>query len=110
MTEKFYIPDLVHYLRAYIKECHMCQIHRKEKPQLRQLYLRINPDYKASTRLNMGLRVMSISYKGHTFIILAIDEVTNVMMTIPIHKYRSEEIDVALIELSSESIVCLNIC
>ena len=31
INEKFF-PDRIHYLRAYMKECPICQLHRKEKP------------------------------------------------------------------------------
>ena len=34
---KFFIPNLIHYLRSYIKGGHICQLTRKEKPPSRQL-------------------------------------------------------------------------
>ena len=37
INETFLIPNLIHYLKAYIKGCHICQLHGNEKPQLRQL-------------------------------------------------------------------------
>ena len=49
------------------------------------------------TRLSMDLKVMPKSYKGHRIILVVIDEVTNVMVTIP-NQSRSEEIGDALIE------------
>ena len=49
MNETFYIPDLIHHLKAYIKGYHICQLYRNEKPQPRQLQHRINPSYKAMT-------------------------------------------------------------
>ena len=41
---------------------------------------------------------MPRSYKGHKYIICVIDEVTNYLITIPIHHAKSEEIGNALIE------------
>ena len=38
------------------------------------------------------------SNKGHKFILCIIDEVTNYLITVPIHQSRSEEIGDALIE------------
>ena len=32
MSDKFFIPNLIHYLRSYIKGCHICQLSRNEKP------------------------------------------------------------------------------
>ena len=31
MSDKFFIPDLMQYLRSYIKGCHICQLSNKEK-------------------------------------------------------------------------------
>ena len=31
MSDKFFIPDLMHYLRSYIKGCHICQLSNKDK-------------------------------------------------------------------------------
>ena len=46
----------------------------------------------------MDLKVMPRSYKGHKIILCIIDEVTNYLITVPIHQSRSEEIGNALIE------------
>ena len=37
MSDKFFIPNLIHYLRSYIKGCHLCQLAHNEKPPPRQL-------------------------------------------------------------------------
>ena len=37
ISDKFIIPNLIHYLRSYIKGCHICQLTRKEKPPSRYL-------------------------------------------------------------------------
>ena len=36
IVDKFFIPDLMHYLHSYIKECHICQFSRKDKLPTRQ--------------------------------------------------------------------------
>ena len=41
---------------------------------------------------------MPRSYRGHKFILCIIDEVTNYLITSPIHQAKSEEIGDALIE------------
>ena len=35
ISNKFFIPNLIHYLRSYIKGCHICQLACKEKPPVR---------------------------------------------------------------------------
>ena len=40
----------------------------------------------------MGLKVMPRSYRGHKFILCIIDEVTNYLITVPIHQAKSEEV------------------
>ena len=44
----------------------------------------------------MDLKVMLRSNKGHEYIFCIIDEVTNYLITVPIHQSRSEEIYNAL--------------
>ena len=41
---------------------------------------------------------MPKSYRGHKFILCIIDEMTNYLITVPIHQARSEEIGDALID------------
>ena len=41
---------------------------------------------------------MPKSYRGHKFILCVIDEMTNYLITIPIHQDRSEQIGDALID------------
>ena len=42
ISDKFFVPNLKHYLRSYLKACHICQLARNDKPPLRQLQTRIN--------------------------------------------------------------------
>ena len=46
----------------------------------------------------MDLKVMPRSHKGHRYILCNIDEVTNLLITVPVFQDRSEEIGEALIE------------
>ena len=73
ISNRFFIPNLIHYLRSYIKGCHICQLACNEKPPVRQLQTRINPNYIPLSRLSMDLEVMPRSYKGHKFILCIID-------------------------------------
>ena len=98
ISDKFFIPNLIHYLRSYIKGCHICQLSCNEKPPTRHLQTRINPNYAPMSRLSMDLKVMPRSHKGHRYISCTIDEVTNVLITVPIFQARSEEVGEALIE------------
>ena len=98
VNDKFFIPNLIHYLRSYIKGCHICQLACNEKPPPRQLQARINPNYIPLSRLSMDLKVMPTSYKGHKYILCIIDEVTNYLITVPVHQARSEEIGEAIID------------
>ena len=34
--DRFFIPGLIHYLRSYIKDCHICELSRNNKPPVRQ--------------------------------------------------------------------------
>ena len=98
MSDKFFIPDLMHYLRSYIKGCHICQLSNKDKIPYRHFQKRINLNYKPLSRLSMDLKVMPKSYRGHKFILCVIDEMTNYLITMPIYQARSEEIGDSLID------------
>ena len=45
ISNNFFIPNLIYYLRSYIKRCHICQLAHNEKPPARQLQTRINPNH-----------------------------------------------------------------
>ena len=98
ISDKFFIPNLTHYLRSYRKGCHLCQLVQNEKPSPRQLQTRINPNYVPLSMLSMNLKVMPRSHKCHKYILCIINEVTNYLITVPIFQARSEEIGEALIE------------
>ena len=69
-----------------------------EEPPTRQLQTRINLNYIHVCRSSMDLKVMSISCKGHKYILCVIDEVINYLIAVPIHQAKSEEIGNALVE------------
>ena len=98
ISDKFFIPDLMHYLHSYIKGCHICQLYKKDKIPTRQFQTRINLNYRPLSRLSMDIKVMPKSHKGHKFILCIIDEMTNYIITIPIYHAKSEEIGDALID------------
>ena len=98
ISDKFFIPNLIHYLRSYIKGYHICQLACNEKPPDRQLQTGIHPNYIPLSRLSMDSKVMPRSHKGHKFILCIIDEVTNYLITVPIYQAKSEEIGEALIK------------
>ena len=58
----------------------------------------MNSNYTPLSRLGIDLKVMPRSYKGHRHILCIIDEVTNYLITVPIHQAKSEEVGDALIE------------
>ena len=98
ISDKCFIQNLIHYFRSYIKGCHICQFAQNEKPPVRKLQTRINPNYVPLSRLSIDLKVMPRLHKGHKFILCIIDEVTNYLMTVPIHQAKSEEVGEALTE------------
>ena len=90
ISDKFFMPNLKHYLRSYIKGCHICQLSWNEKLPSRHLQTRINPNYVPMSRLSMDLKVMPRLHKGHRYILCIIDEVTNFLITVPIFQARLE--------------------
>ena len=97
ISDRFYIPKLMHYLRLYIKGCHICQLNRNDKLPERQLQPRINLIYRPLWTLSMDLKVMPKSYKGDRYILCVIDEVTKYIIIAPVKQAKSEEIGEILI-------------
>ena len=89
---------MIHYLKSYIKVCHICQLSRNDKPPIRQSQQKINLNYRQLPRLSMDLKVVPKSQKGHKFILCVIDDVTNYLITVLIYHSRSEEVGNTLIE------------
>ena len=54
MSDKFFIQDLMHYLRSYIKGCHICQLSNKEKIPNRHFQRKINLNYKCFFKTKYG--------------------------------------------------------
>ena len=98
ICDKFYVPNMMYYLRSYLKACHICQLARNDKPPSIQLQARINLNYKPMSRLSMKPKIMPKSQKGHCYILCVIDEVTNYLVTAPIYQTKSEGIGDTLIE------------
>ena len=98
ISDKFFIPHFMHYLRSFLSACHICQLFRNDKTPSRQLETRINLNYQPMCRLIMDLKVMPRSQKGHQFILCVIDEVTNYLITTPLYQAKSKEVGEALIE------------
>ena len=96
ISDKFFIPDLMHYLRSFFKACHICQLSRNDKPPSRQFQTRINLNYRPMFRLSMDIKVMPRSQKGHQYILCIIDEETNCLVTAPLYQARSEEVEVLI--------------
>ena len=58
MKDKFFIPNLMHYLRSFIKRCNICQLSRSDKLPIRQLKPQIYLNYRPLSQLSMDLKVM----------------------------------------------------
>ena len=98
ISDTFFIPNLIHYLRSHIKGCYTCKLSRNEKPHTRHLQTRINPNYVPMSRLSMDLNIMPRLHKGHRYILCIIDEITNFLVTVPIFQAKSEEVGETLLE------------
>ena len=72
ISDRLFIPNLMHYLSSYIKGCHICQLNRKDKPLVRQLQTRINLNYRPLSRLSMDLKVMPRSCRGYRYIYMCL--------------------------------------
>ena len=56
ISDKFFIPNLIHYLRSYIKGCHICQLACNGKPPVRHLQTRIKPKLYSFIKTEHGFK------------------------------------------------------
>ena len=98
ISNTFFIPHLMHYLRLFLSACHICQLFRNDKLPSRQLETRINLNYRPMSRLSMDLKEMPSLQKGHWYILCIIDEVTNYLIAVPLYQASSEEVREVIIE------------
>ena len=56
ISNKFFIPNIIHYLRSYIKGCHICQLVHNEKPPLRQLSNQNKPKLHSFIKIEHGFK------------------------------------------------------
>ena len=54
ISNKFFIPHLMHYLTSFLSTCHICQLFANEKSPSRQLETRINLNYRPMSRIEHG--------------------------------------------------------
>ena len=54
ISDKFFIPHLMHYLRSFLSVCHICQLFKNDKPPSRQLETRINLNYRPVSKIEHG--------------------------------------------------------
>ena len=98
MKDKFFIPNLMHYLRSFIKGCHICQLSRSDKLPTRQLQPQIYLNYRPLSKLSMNLKVMPRSQKGHKFVLCIIDKMTNYLIMGTHLPFKVRKVGEALIE------------
>ena len=68
ISDRFYIPNLMHFLRLYIKGCHICQLNRKDKLPERQLGIKIKtvaPYNHQSLQAEHGIKSLSVILTKH---------------------------------------------
>ena len=66
ISDKFFVPNLMHYLRLYLKACHICQLARNDKPTLRQLQTRINYKYEGERSQKTDVRCQKMGRRRKT--------------------------------------------
>ena len=76
----------MHYIKSDFKGYHLLQLSRNEKPTVRQLQQKITLNYRPLSRLSMDLKVMLKSCRCHEFGLCIINELTNYLITLPMHQ------------------------
>ena len=88
INQRFYCPNLVENLRAYITGCHVCQMFRKGKNAQRPYQKRLNLNIPAMTKISMDIKKMPVN-KGYSYILVLLCEVSNYLVALPLHSTKT---------------------
>ena len=55
ISDRFYIPNLAHYIRMYIASCHTCQMIKQGKSKQRYREGRIFLNYRPMSKVSMDI-------------------------------------------------------
>ena len=112
ISDRFYIPNLAHYIRMYIASCHRCQMIKQGKSKQRYREGRIFLNYRPMSKVSMDIKYMPKAGNGMKFILVIIDDNLNYMVTVPLPQIKTELICEALMIhlISKHSIPDMIIC
>ena len=82
----------MHCIRSFLKGCQICKLHKEGQTPQRQFENRINLNYTSMSKLSCDIKCMYRASTDHRFILVATDEVTNYLVTIPLYIGTSHEI------------------
>ena len=91
ISQRFYCPNLVKQLRAYITGCHVCPLFKKGKKFDRPLRKIVNINVPAMTKISMDIKHMPASH-AYSYILVLLCEVSNYMVALPLHSTRTSHI------------------
>ena len=91
ISQRFYCPNLVENLRAYITGFHVCQMFKKGKNFQRPYQKRMNINTPAMTRISMDIKQMPVN-RGYSHILVLLCEVSNYMVALPLTSTRTQNI------------------
>ena len=84
LTIKQMLPNLMHYVKRFLRGCEICQLHKAGPTHQRQFENRVNLNYTSMSKLSCDIKYMYIINIAHRFILAVTDEVTNYPVTIPL--------------------------
>ena len=85
ISQRFYCPNLVKQLRAYITGCHKRQ--RPDQPHQKRINLYVPP----MTKISMDSKEMSSNY-GYSRILVLLCEISNFLVALPLHSTRAQHV------------------
>ena len=112
ISDRFFIPNLAHYIRMYIASCHKCQMTKQGKAKQRYREGRIFLNYRPMSKVSMDIKYMPKATNGMKFILVIVDDNLNYMITVPLPQIKTELICEALIVhlISKHSLPDMIIC
>lgn len=96
LQERFYVPNLVNHIRAYITGCHICQLFKKGKSHNRPFQKRVHLNTPALSIMSMDIKHMPKAKSGFKFVLVMLCETTNYIVVEPMKTTEAVEVCRAL--------------
>ena len=84
LQQKYFFPEMIMYIKRYIKGCEICQARKDRKDIPKAFYPRIPLDFRPMARVSLDAKFMPHSRMGYEHILVCTCEISNWIIAVPV--------------------------